>query len=153
MYGACFVLTLGLIATFFCLYYAEDRYSAIAIFVLTIISATTVGCLGSRHEKVADNITADVLTQNTNTIQQHLLQTVDNQIKRQESFEKLYNKQRPMSAYADAIDYYDLYEIRDMVKNTTNPDSLGQLGNLLWETTYRLDNETKELFDHDGIKM
>lgn len=153
MYGACFILTLGLIATFFCLYYAENRYSAIAIFMLTIISATTVGCLGSRHEKVADNITADVLTQNANTMQQHLLQTVNNQIKRQESFEKLYNSQRPLSAYVDAIDYTDLYAIKDMIANTTNPDSLKQLGNLLFDTVYKLDNETKELFKHDGIKM
>lgn len=86
----------------------------------------------------------------TATLKQCILRTAEEQIKRQESAEKLYDS-KTSSCYADAIDYTDLYELRDMIADTTNPDSLRKLNNLLYETVNRLDNETHELFKHDRI--
>lgn len=135
-----------------CLLNAETTtkvITAIGIFSFAIV-LFCIGLNGIRHPAVSDKRTA--VADTTMTVQKRLLKEVDEQINKQLSAERLYNQQRPTSCYADAIDYTDLYAIRDMIVNTTNPDSLSTLHDLLYNTANRLDNETQDLFKADGIQ-
>lgn len=160
-----FIFLLGLVITLilliFCSYYRtrdEKKHKSLlawgmSTFIATIVVTTilliiggTTQCFKSPHHRAENTVVVD-----TTSVKYHILRNCDEQIARQLKYEKLYNEQRPQSCYADAIDYTDLYAIKEMIESTDNCDSLWLLNKQMYSVVNRLDNYTYELFKREGI--
>lgn len=146
-------LTLSLILLIICSWYrTKDLDKTLLCIGMSMFIATTVTtivvamCFPKPHYMRAENKSVDTIS-----VRYHLLKTCDEQIARQLKYEKLYNEQRPQSCYADAVDYTDLYAIKEMIKDTYNCDSLWLLNKQMYSVVNRLDNYTNELFKREGI--
>lgn len=147
-------LTLSLILLIICSWYRTKDlhthktllYIEMSMFIATIVTTIVVAiCFPKPHYMRAEN------SVDTTSVKYHLLKTCDEQIAKQLKYEKLYNEQRPQSCYADAIDYTDLYAIKEMIESTYNCDSLWLLNKQMYSVVNRLDNYTNELFKREGI--
>lgn len=160
-----FVFPLGLVITLilliFCSYYRtrdEKKHKSLlawgmSTFITTMIITTMLLIINgtTRYSKSPYHRTENTAVVDTTSVKYHVMRNCDEQIARQLKYEKSYNEQRPQSCYADAIDYTDLYAIKEMIEHTDNCDSLLQLNNELYNIVCRLDNYTHELFKREGI--